>query len=364
MKEKTICFVIIGLNSGGAERVVSTLSNELINDYNVLIITLKRTTPFYKLNPNIKVEYCQEAIQPSLNIIQALKTNYQLYAKVKTLLRKHKVDICFGFITAANIISTLAARRLKIPVVISERNNPIMEDSKLSRIWVILRNLVYPKANILVVQTNEIKSFFSKNIPDKKIRLIPNPINPGFAKNSSLKKENIVLNVGRLSKQKAQHLLIKAFANLNFDNWTLLILGEGDERKNLESLIKKLNMSSKIKLMGKVENVEHFYQTSKVFAFTSIYEGFPNALLEAMHFGLACVSTNCPTGPSEIIQDGKNGYLIPLNSEKILTEKLKSLVTDDSLRKEFGTQAKKTSAKYEVENIVKEWLLIIRKLST
>lgn len=362
MKKIKIAFVISSLSSGGAERVVSTLSNHLTDSYEVFIITMSNKPVFYPLNENVRVLYCKESLKPSKGIVDAIKLNYSLYRKIIKLIRKYGIDICIGFMTPNNILATLASKRCNIPVIISERNNPFEEDKHISDFWKKIRRLVYPRADKLVVQTERIRSFYTTFIKSNRLETIPNPINPDFKNQSILTKENIILNVASLSDQKGQDMLIKAFAKTQPNNWQLCIVGEGDKRGELQQLIDHLKMNDKILLVGRQTDVVSYYTKSKIFAFSSLYEGFPNALQEAMFFGLACVSTDCPTGPSEMIEDGINGYLIEVDNELKMSEKLNLLMNDENLRQSLGSNAQESIKPYEIKNIISKWKELIQQL--
>lgn len=361
-KPKKIAFVINNLGSGGAERVVSSLANEFCSTYTVLIITLEKAQPFYSLNKSIELLHCTETISPSKSIFQALNTNLGILRKLAGLLKKSKVDICLGFMTTPNVLAVLAAKWVNIPVIISERNNPFLEDKIVPKFWKVLRTLTYPRTDYLVVQTETIKKYYTQKVSDKKLVIIPNPINPDFEQSIKQERRNIVLNVGRLSEQKNQDLLIRAFSNVRPKNWELHIVGEGGKRNSLERLIQKLNLSDYVKLIGQVKTIQSYYESSKIFAFTSIYEGFPNALIEAMHFGLACVSTDCPSGPSELIEDGQNGFLVPVNGQELLEIRLSTLMADESLTTKFGLAAKNSAAKFDIKSISSQWSALIDSL--
>lgn len=359
---KKIAFVISSMSSGGAERVVSVLSNELCSRFKIFIITMTECDSFYHLNSNVTLLHCTERIEPSANAIQALKLNLVLYKAIVGYIKGYNLDLCVGFMTPNNILSTLAAKRCGIPVIISERNNPYIESQSLSTIWKYLRKFTYPKADKLVVQTEKIKSFYINFIENDRLEKIPNPINPDFSNTNDVKKYNTVLNVGRLTDQKNQKMLISAFAMTNNHGWNMKIVGEGKLRVKLELLIKKLNMEHKIHLVGRQGNVEEFYKEAKIFAFSSNYEGFPNALQEAMYFGLPSISTDCPTGPSELISDGDNGFLIPLGDINSLSEKLDILMHNDILRSAIGKKASDTMGDYKVEKIITQWMVLFDDL--
>jgi len=363
MNRKTIAFVIQSLNSGGAERVVSILTGELVKKYHVVIIMNARSDPFYPIHPEVKIVHCLEEVAPSSNFLQAIRQNYRLVKMMWKHLNKNKVDVCIAFITSTNILAIIASRLAKIPIIISERNYPGIEDLQVPALWKWLRRLTYPMANMLVVQTQAIKEYYLPKIKEEKIAVIPNPINPDFNSTVAGGRQNVVLNVGRLADQKAQDLLIRAFAQLKPSGWKLHIVGEGNNRSRLEELIAELKMNDCIELKGKSTDIERYYLGSKIFAFTSIFEGFPNALLEAMHFGLACVSTNCPTGPSDLIEDGVNGYLIPVNDQAALEKKLQQLMLNEKERIRFGLAARKSADRFRVEKVVKEWESLLTRVS-
>ena len=140
------------------------------------------------------------------------------------------------------------------------------------------------------------------------------------------------------------------------------IVGEGSQRTHLTALITELNLQESVFLLGKKSNIAEYYASSKIFAFSSRYEGFPNALLEAMYFGLACVSTDCPTGPSEMIENGVNGYLVAVDDIDALALKLQKLAANNDLRFSMGQAASKSVEQYGTEAIVGKWKHLIDRL--
>lgn len=362
MNKKKIAFVTYCMRSGGTERVISILSNYLSNDYDVFIITLVDGPSFYALNPSVTLLNSKNKPKPTKGIFNALQSNFRTYKSILKILKEKKIDLAIGFLTANNILATLAAKRLGIPVIISERNNPYLQSAFTASSWKVLRRLVYPMANILTVQTQRVSSFYTSFIKERKLVTIPNPINPDFDRTMRVKKENIVLNVGRLEDQKGQDVLIRAFSEAQLEGWQLHIVGEGNLRPNLTDLISELGLENSVLLLGKKLNIAEYYATSKIFAFSSRYEGFPNALLEAMYFGLACVSTDCPTGPAEMIENGVNGYLVAVDDTHALTLTLQKLAAYDDLRITLGQAACKSVKQYGTEEIVGEWKHLIDRL--
>ncbi len=348
--------------SGGAERVISILSNYLVKDYDIFIITLVDSPSFYTLSPAVTLLHCENKSKPTKGFFEAMQSNFKTYKSILKILKEEKINLCIGFMTSNNILATLAAKRFAIPVIICERNNPYLQSASTGSFWKILRRLVYPMADILTVQTERVKTFYTSFIKQKKLVTIPNPINPDFDRTIKAKKQNVILNVGRLESQKGQDILIRAFAEAQIENWHLHIVGEGSLRAKLENLISELGLKEKVFLLGKRSKISEQYASCKIFAFSSRYEGFPNALLEAMYFGLPCVSTDCPTGPAEIIDNGVNGYLVPIDDTASLAHRLKLLAHDERLRGVIGDAAKIAVEPFQTTLVIEEWQNLIHRL--
>lgn len=362
MKKKKIAFVIPGLESGGAERVVTTLANELCHTYEIIIITLWNVESFYYLDSNIKHIKCADKPLISKNTFQALRNNFFLLRRLKTIFKDNEIDLTIGFTTTANILATIASRSRKIPCIISERSNPHIY--LLNKLWNYLRKVTYNKADMLVVQTAQNLSYFTKFTSIDKLIVLPNPLSRDLVnkKNKATLRENIILSVGRLDKNKSQDLLIKAFSNVKKNGWRLVFIGDGVEKNNYINLTKRLGLEPLVTFVGNSTEVYDYYNSSKIFAFTSQSEGFPNVLIEAMYFELPCISTNCPSGPSEIINDNSNGFLIPVNDQISLEKKLNLLMASEELRKNIGKNAFLSVEKYQTENVVEKWNKLIQKL--
>ncbi|MCB0464009.1 MAG: glycosyltransferase family 4 protein [Flavobacteriaceae bacterium] len=362
MTKKRIAFLVYNLELGGAQRVVSTLANYFSNIYDVTIITIVKSNVFYSLNDAVKILHCRENEIQKSNIVQSLKTNYKLYKSIKQILRDNDIDILISFMTTANVLGALAANSLKIPSLISERTNPYIEGP--NSIWKKLVDYTYPKADYTIVQSQLVKDYYKEIIDDNKIVVLPNPLSVELTKtkNPSIEKENIILNVGRLVSSKDQTLLIKAFSNITNESWKLIFVGDGPMLNEYKALVSDLNQQNNIVFVGKIDDMSSYYNSSKIFAFTSKYEGFPNALIEAMYFELACISTDCPSGPSELISHGENGYLIKIGDQKNLELHLSELMNNESLSKKIGKKGFETAAQYQANEVADMWKNLIEKL--
>ena len=364
-KKKKIAFVIGALTPGGAERVISTLSNGLIDDFDVTIITFKKSKPFYRLDERIQVISCFDKIDKPTSFLGSLKLNYSILKRVSKITKEEKIDLLIGFITQANIKAVLAAKFNRIPCLISERNDPLKND--IPKFWVVLRKYIYPKANCLIVQTEKVKQVYESMIKVKEMVVLPNPISTELSKHKedySRNRENIILSVGTFNNDKRQERIISAFHELQLNNWKLLLIGEGPNESKLKTLIKELNISDKVEMLPKIRNVHDYYNKASIFAFSSKAEGFPNVLLEAMHFGLPSLSTNCNYGPSELITNGENGFLAPVNDQAIFVDYLQKLVESKELRLSFSKESMKTTEKFLDTYVTSSWRnLILKHLS-
>ncbi len=339
-----ISFAIYSLGSGGAERVVSLLANYLVNKYEVEIITFTKDESFYKLDDRI--------VHTKLGIDfiskNKVSTIFNIFKRIKILsgyLKKSNPNVVISFMTHTNILSIIASKIANKKIIISERIAYDFYGKKIN----FIKNLAYRFSNMLVVQTKNDAKFY--NI---KKDTIPNPLE---IKCQPSKKENIILAVGRLNKQKGFDALIKIFSKID-TNWKLIIAGEGKERENLKKLIKKDN----IFLIGNQKDIFSWYSKASIFVLSSKKEGFPNVLLEAMGCECACVSFDCPYGPSEIIENGKNGVLIENQNREKFQQTLENLINDKKLRTNLSCEAVKVRDKYSIEKIARKWENVIKEV--
>lgn len=336
---KRIALVIPSLKSGGAERVVSIWSSELsrLNDQIYLII-LYKTENEYETYGNVKKIHLHNSYWESKNSSIPSKVK-----KIRRALIDNKIDVAIPFITYIGLMTTAACAFSKTKVVETIRNDPKhMPKNKLERIF---RNISVLLAKKCIVQNEDQKRYFS-SVVQKKIEVFPNPLHPSVTSVSKVYKhtESLVLaNVGRLEKQKNQKLLCSAFAlaSEKCPGISLKIYGMGSMYDELQQHINNLGMQEKIILCGKTGNVAEALAEADIFVLSSDFEGMPNALMEAMAVGLPCISTDCPTGPADMIVSGQNGILVPTNDAYSMADAIVKIAKDYPSAVEMGKEARK-----------------------
>jgi len=351
-----ILLFIHSLGAGGAERVMSLLSNDWAeHGYSISIVTLTSSDrSFYKLHNSIEVIPLDIASE-SHGIKDSIIGNYKRIVAIKKVILEHDPDIVISFMTTTNVLTTLAAKLAKKPIIISERNNFYRVKSK---IWRLLRRIVYPFSDVLVVQSEHDKEKYDYH---SNVHVILNPLILEY-KHKNIRRQKMILAVGRLQLHKGFHQLLKVFSQLNAKKWQVVILGEGPERAFLEKLALELNIEKNVSMPGRVTDVEEYYKKASVFVLSSNSEGFPNALIEAMGYGCAAVAFDCLTGPSDIIDNKKNGILIEVGNVNELAESIQYLIDQPKKREEFGENAKKIINELNIKKISTKWFEIINEV--
>ncbi len=371
-----IFFITNAMGKGGAERVICNLTSYLSNKNEITIISVNNTYIAYKLDEKIKYYTLDDEYTDIYSNNNKNKKNiYFLYKKISTFLHRVKKlnkykrdlepDIIVAFTPIPSFITLISNVIKKVPTIVSIRNDPKKEFKNIKNY--ILMKWLYPKCDGFVFQTNEAKEYFDKKI-QKKSEIIPNPINPIFIEKSYQKDRNKeIVSVGRLEKQKNQKILIEAFANIasKYNEYKLIIYGEGKLREELQELIKKLNLSNKVFLPGNVENIKEKIYKAEMFVLSSEYEGMPNALMEAMALGVPVISTDCPCGgPKFLIKNNINGILVENKNKDELINAIEKIILNPNESKILGINASKISETLNPDIINRRWENYIEKILT
>jgi GalNAc-alpha-(1->4)-GalNAc-alpha-(1->3)-diNAcBac-PP-undecaprenol alpha-1,4-N-acetyl-D-galactosaminyltransferase len=351
--KKDICFVIHSLQAGGMERVMSELVNYFAsnNKYNVHLVLygIKRDV-FYDVSNNIKIYRPSFDFDNSRRMLSTIKTHFFLRKTIKNI--NPSAALSFG--ERWNNMVLLSLFGTRISIYVSDRSQP---DKSLGKFHDTLRKILYPKAKGIIVQTEKALSIYQRTYKHYNFKVIGNPIRPIIEQD--IKREKHILMVGRLIKSKQQDVLIEIFSKLHAPDWKLVLVGydhlKQTNQRDWEALAKNLNVSDRVIFAGKQSDVERHYLSSSIFAFSSMSEGFPNVVGEAMSAELPVVSFDCIAGPSDLVVDGKNGFLIPLFDQDLFAEKLQLLIDKPELRKEMGKNSKTLIQKFELNYICAEF---------
>lgn len=354
-----ICLVIPSLEAGGMERVMAELASFFSEKRDVkvdLILYGKTRNVFFDLPDTIQIHKPSFSFTEYRRTIGTVKTLFFLRKEVKEI----DPDVILSFGEYWNSFVLLALFGLDYPVYVSDRCQP---NKSLGKYHDLLRRMLYPKAAGVIAQTSKAKKVYEHQELNTNIRVIGNPIYDVSSNGELQEKENIILTVGRLIKTKHHDRLIKIFKNISLSDWKLVIVG-GDAlkqsgMKRLKKLIKEFDMEDKVELTGKVSDIESYYHRSKIFAFTSSSEGFPNVIGEAMSAGLPVIAYDCVAGPSDMVDDGENGYLIPLFKDDLYIKKLDRLMKDEELRSRMEEKSREKIQKFSIEVIGKKYYSFI-----
>lgn len=349
MENKKICLVIPSLHVGGMERVMSELANYFSenNTVETHLIVLAKGSKFYNISDKVIIHEPDFQFNNKKRIYSIFKTIFFLRNNIK-LIKPYSV-LSFG--EMYNSFVLFSCLFLNTKVYVSDRSRP---NKNWGLFHELMRKLLYKTSFGIISQTNYSKQYLHRITNHKNIVVIPNPIRINETK--TFEKQKVILNVGRLIASKKIDVLLKIFAEINNKDWQLWIVGEGSEHLKMVQLVDILNIKERVTFWGTIKEVEKFYAQSKIFAFTSISEGFPNALLEALSFGLPCISFDCISGPADLIEENKNGFLIPEMDIQLYKSKLNLLMQDDDFVEKLSKGAKKSALKYDIKNIGQRYL--------
>ncbi len=348
------------LTGGGAERTVVNIINNLERESFevVLVLGSKKNNDYIDfVSKDIKVKY-----------LNCDRLRYCLL-KLKKSIKEEKPDLLFSTLNNNNIILLLAKifTLKKIPTFVRETNNRTQsgKSSKLNKlVTYILYNFV---SNKVIALSKGVKEDLYKNfhINNKKIEVIYNPIEVEKIKKISqemvedtdkVNGEKLIIAVGRLVEQKDFYTLIEAFNLVSKEvNAKLLILGKGPLENDLKDLSKKLGINDRIVFLGFNKNPYKYMKGADVFALSSKWEGFGHVIVEAMATGTPVISTECKSGPAEIIKNNKYGILVPVGNYELLAKEITQLLSNEEMRKYYSNVGLMRADDFNAKNIVKEY---------
>lgn len=354
-----ICFFLHNLSfHGGTERISIALANELamVPDYRIYMLSLEPFKyPFFPLDNEVESD--------SLYLENAkIRENYfNAISALRAYLKKNKIDVIIDVDVILSSISLPATRFLRTKVVSWEHYNYYTKTESVVRR--ISRKAAAFFSNALVTLTQQDVSFYRKHcICRTHLLSIPNFV-PSVDNlyNSSSKK---ILAIGHLEYRKGFDLLIKAWALLSPEvrnKWQLFIVGEGPEKQNLQAQIEKENLTDEIFISPLTTEINVYYRQTSIYAMTSRAEGLPMVLLEAKSYGIPLIAFDCSTGPSEIINDNEDGFLIPAFDVPLFAEKLQLLMEKEFLRLNMSIVAKQDIERFSISKSKDRWIELLER---
>jgi N-acetylgalactosamine-N,N'-diacetylbacillosaminyl-diphospho-undecaprenol 4-alpha-N-acetylgalactosaminyltransferase len=374
--KKTISILVYSLDSGGAERVVSILLSEFKNRYNMTLFLMNNVI-FYDIPQNIKIVYLENSNPKDSGIIKLLKLPILAW-KYKKL---NKSEVSLSFMNRPNYINILAKLMgMKSKVVISERAMPSLQHKfglkgKINRL--LIKNL-YKYADTITANSKGNSNDLIQNFNCKEVLTINNPFDIKSIEELSNNKVNFrdeeftFITIGRLDSGKNHKLIIEVMKSIDAK---LYIIGNGELKNILQKQIKDLNLENKVFILGKQYNPYKYMKQADCFVFSSLYEGFPNVIVESLACNLPVISSDCLSGPREIlapkgntdfqlrdaIEKAKYGILIPVNNADKLTESMNLMINDDKLRDNYKQKAKSRAKDFNKDKIIREWIKVVEK---
>lgn len=348
-RKKTIAFYIGDLGRGGAERVIINLSRYFYsNDYIVYLVTKSVDSNEYDVPEGVEriVADITAEEESSLRIVNLLKR----IVKLRKIWKRIKPNVIVSFIRKNNLMAIVSSMFTRIPVLVSIRTDPKLELEDIEKISFF----VFRFADGIICQTALARDYLPKYLRKKAV-ILPNSLTKEFIRteyNPNRRPE--IVTIGRMIYYKNQRMLLEAFRDImeDYPEWSLSLYGEGD---TLEEL-KKEYACDRIVFHGKVNDIMNRIENASIFALPSDQEGIPNALFEAMALGLACISTDCPCGgPADLIEDGVDGYLIPVDDKAEMKRYLAKLIENEDIRIMLGKNAIKIAKKYDPQTVNRKW---------
>lgn len=363
--KQNISIIINSLNSGGAEKLVSLMVHDLMNEYNLYLVLMNDTIK-YDLKDFNNIHFIDHGNLNESGILKLLKLPLLAW-RYKNFCKKNSIDTSISLLSRPNYISTISKLfGNKSKIVISEHSFPSKQyesNTMQSKINKFLIKKLYGFADKIIAVSKGSATDLKENFGIKNnVDIIPNTINIEDIYTKMQKEVNFdfsrftYITIGRLDSGKNHKMMIEAFDKLDFDA-QLLIIGEGELKEDLSSLINRLKLNNKVFLLGFQNNPYKYLAKSDCFVFTSNYESFGIVLLEAMACGLPIISTDCESGPREILgKNSKYGLLVQVNDIKNLSVAMMEMYNIEKLRNKYIEKNKEALIPFLKNNTARRYL--------
>ena len=348
-----ILFIVAGLGAGGAERVISLISSEWVaRGWDVILVAFDGDSPVYHaFDPRVRLR--RLAIRPRRGWRKFLVPLRRVGA-IWRVLRDERPDLAISFLTKINVLTLAAGLASPCRIAVAERNNPLEQPKSWA--WMLLFRLLLRRADAVIMQT-QASLVCLPAVARARAVVIHNPIAAPRDRREPRQREPVLTAVGRLEAQKGFDLLIDAFAEVaqRHPAWTLVLWGQGPLKADLQARIAAHGLSDRIRMPGLSATPGGWAADAAAFVLSSRYEGFGNALGEAMAYGLPVAAFDCPFGPREMISDGESGLLVPNGDVRALALALDRLMGDPRLRERLGAAARDEAKRFAAPTIIAQW---------
>lgn len=343
-----ISFVCVSLRGGGTERIVTRIASYLASAHEVSIITLAPREPFFSVNPDVLVKQPVWGVGKGLKLLRVFRQALHLVKSVRQL--RPDLVLIFGEDIAASALVLSRVGYVSRNWVFF-RGRP---ERSIRGMKGLLNRLICRYSSRIFIQTEEAARSLTRFYPKSKLTVWQNPIEIPNDVSSPEKRESVILNVGSIGRLKNQGCLVRVFSEISEEakDWDLVFVGDGPDRNSLEASSKLSVAANQIHFAGEQADVFSRLNRASIFAFTSLSEGFPNALAEAMANGCACISYECPAGPAELIDHGVNGFLVEMGNEDEFSKLLLSLIKSEELRSQFSREARRSMERLRAEHVL------------
>lgn len=351
-----VCLVLPTLaRPGGAERVGVVLATEWIRAGRaVTILTMDSPDQphFFDLPPEVEVRHLSLTAE-SRGWLEATVRNVGRITLMRREILSVRPETVISFIDVLNVTVVFACVGTGIPVVAGERTSPA--HAPIGRLWRFLRNVAYRVADRVVVQSEGAYRYFERQL-GARLALIPNPVPSALSADTPAAGTRVIA-IGRFAAEKGFDVLIRSFAAVAaaFPEWSLTIYGDGPLRRVLEQLVIECGMEGRVFLPGVTKNSSESLAQADIFVLSSHFEGFPNALCEAMAVGVPCIATDCPDGPRDIVRSGIDGILVPPGDLGAMSQALIALMGSPDERRRLGRNARESIGRFSIERVMGEW---------
>lgn len=363
MNKKKLVFVTLSYAGGGAEKIFTRLIENFYKDFDIVVVTFTNEGIYYERIQKLEIK--QYTLKGKIN-------NTIFYAlRLKKILKKEKPYKIISFLYYPNIVVFLSNLFKNFNYILCERSNHryYLKKNIKHKIWKIILRKAYLNADYIVVVSNKIKSYISKDfhIKEDKIKVIYNGINFEYLnklsfENYSFQNKSLnILAVGRISEAKNYPLLINSFSLLakKYPNLYLNIIGDGELKNIISNLIKEKKLENRVTLWGFIKNPYPFMKKADCFVLSSKWEGFPNVLIEALYLNGHVVSTDCDTGPSEIITHEHDGLLSPVDDAEKLAENIERMLFDEELRRKVYENSRISVKRFDEKVMIENYKKIL-----